>query len=112
MSGMAMATIVWSMKVIATAKTIAASTRFLLAIEGRIVSGNVRAARAVHGARDALHRGRLALVPACVRAGQRRGSQAVEQHRQPHRGVDHERRSEEHTSELQSHVNLVCRLLL
>ena len=28
-SGMAMATIVWSMNVIATAKTIAASTRFL-----------------------------------------------------------------------------------
>src|SRR5690242_21176397 len=32
------------------------------------------------------------------------------------RGVDHHRsgwpRSEEHTSELQSHVNLVCRLLL
>src|SRR5690242_20771525 len=26
--------------------------------------------------------------------------------------VDHGRRSEEHTSELQSHVNLVCRLLL
>src|SRR5690242_21196235 len=31
-----------------------------------------------------------------------------------HRGGDHvaEHRSEEHTSELQSHVNLVCRLLL
>src|SRR5438477_9795432 len=27
-------------------------------------------------------------------------------------GVDHLYRSEEHTSELQSHVNLVCRLLL
>src|SRR5690242_21234133 len=26
--------------------------------------------------------------------------------------VDHQTRSEEHTSELQSHVNLVCRLLL
>src|SRR4051812_49854777 len=35
---------------------------------------------------------------------------------EPHRGVEghHQRarRSEEHTSELQSHVNLVCRLLL
>src|SRR5260370_24708969 len=28
------------------------------------------------------------------------------------RGVDHRMRSEEHTSELQSHLNLVCRLLL
>src|SRR5690242_21934482 len=28
------------------------------------------------------------------------------------REVRHQRRSEEHTSELQSHVNLVCRLLL
>src|SRR5438477_8832250 len=27
-------------------------------------------------------------------------------------GIDHGHRSEEHTSELQSHVNLVCRLLL
>ena len=32
MLGMAMATIVWSMKVIATANTIAASTRFLLGL--------------------------------------------------------------------------------
>src|SRR6266571_1415745 len=30
----------------------------------------------------------------------------------PHAGVDGVLRSEEHTSELQSHVNLVCRLLL
>src|SRR5260370_6374367 len=29
-----------------------------------------------------------------------------------HRRWDFERRSEEHTSELQSHLNLVCRLLL
>src|SRR5207237_4701040 len=29
-----------------------------------------------------------------------------------YRGVDRKRRSEEHTSELQSHLNLVCRLLL
>src|SRR5260370_17362668 len=28
------------------------------------------------------------------------------------RGRDHDERSEEHTSELQSHLNLVCRLLL
>src|SRR5260370_26964225 len=28
------------------------------------------------------------------------------------RAATHERRSEEHTSELQSHLNLVCRLLL
>src|SRR5690242_21400706 len=35
--------------------------------------------------------------------------------REPLRWIEHERpevRSEEHTSELQSHVNLVCRLLL
>src|SRR5260370_12811470 len=30
----------------------------------------------------------------------------------PARGRDEVRRSEEHTSELQSHLNLVCRLLL
>src|SRR5438477_9641402 len=30
----------------------------------------------------------------------------------PVRADPHEQRSEEHTSELQSHVNLVCRLLL
>src|SRR5438477_9688562 len=37
-----------------------------------------------------------------------------ERHRRGHADVDaqHARRSEEHTSELQSHVNLVCRLLL
>src|SRR6266571_617541 len=37
-----------------------------------------------------------------------------ERKRQPQARVAHhpERRSEEHTSELQSHVNLVCRLLL
>src|SRR5438477_5805268 len=34
-------------------------------------------------------------------------------HAQPERGVELDTtRSEEHTSELQSHVNLVCRLLL
>src|SRR5260370_25300016 len=32
--------------------------------------------------------------------------------RHPHGGQDHDVRSEEHTSELQSHLNLVCRLLL
>src|SRR5260370_32589168 len=52
---------------------------------------------AVHGAREALvlellpHRGRLEPVDHLARAHQR---------------------SEEHTSELQSHLNLVCRLLL
>src|SRR5690242_21066812 len=30
----------------------------------------------------------------------------------PHEMLHQQRRSEEHTSELQSHVNLVCRLLL
>src|SRR5436190_9933800 len=30
----------------------------------------------------------------------------------PHAHMDHEKRSEEHTSELQSHSDLVCRLLL
>src|SRR5438477_8190706 len=43
---------------------------------------------------------------------------AVQDQDQPRRGVQdcshlvHQMRSEEHTSELQSHVNLVCRLLL
>src|SRR5690242_21570897 len=34
------------------------------------------------------------------------------QHHDRVMGVDRDSRSEEHTSELQSHVNLVCRLLL
>src|SRR2546429_2986052 len=33
-------------------------------------------------------------------------------HHARHRGVGHERESEEHTSELQSRLHLVCRLLL
>src|SRR5690242_21264074 len=37
---------------------------------------------------------------------------AVEVARDVHRLAGHRVRSEEHTSELQSHVNLVCRLLL
>src|SRR5690242_21196795 len=36
----------------------------------------------------------------------------AERHRAPQRDVLPLARSEEHTSELQSHVNLVCRLLL
>src|SRR5690242_21325555 len=40
--------------------------------------------------------------------GHRCAVRAQDQGRDPHR----HRRSEEHTSELQSHVNLVCRLLL
>src|SRR5690242_21154052 len=34
------------------------------------------------------------------------------QHDRGHHEAEHRARSEEHTSELQSHVNLVCRLLL
>src|SRR5690242_21301906 len=49
-------------------------------------------------------------------AGERRfaqGEQRVAVEVVPDRAADHRRdRSEEHTSELQSHVNLVCRLLL
>src|SRR3954463_4205535 len=44
-----------------------------------------------------------------LRRGQRRGRGALEPVRQ---AADHPARSEEHTSELQSHDNLVCRLLL
>src|SRR4051812_49915547 len=39
------------------------------------------------------------------------GRRVLLEHRR-HRRVREEPRSEEHTSELQSHVNLVCRLLL
>src|SRR5690242_21242973 len=38
--------------------------------------------------------------------------QLVDGHRQHDDHAEEDRRSEEHTSELQSHVNLVCRLLL
>src|SRR5690242_20872615 len=45
-----------------------------------------------------------------------RGVEQLEERRRaqlaPHPARVHDRRSEEHTSELQSHVNLVCRLLL
>src|SRR5690242_21332597 len=40
-----------------------------------------------------------------------RGDAQVTRHGEAQSGADR-RRSEEHTSELQSHVNLVCRLLL
>src|SRR5260370_10905381 len=36
----------------------------------------------------------------------------ITSHRVRNRGLDAAERSEEHTSELQSHLNLVCRLLL
>src|SRR5690242_21439094 len=58
-------------------------------------------------------------ISACVAADRGDVERAVRQPRgevQPGRGGDHgqraRERSEEHTSELQSHVNLVCRLLL
>src|SRR4051812_49643278 len=54
---------------------------------------------------------RLGLRP--VRRGRRRARQALEEGRPRRTGRrPSRRRSEEHTSELQSHVNLVCRLLL
>src|SRR5690242_6635717 len=43
---------------------------------------------------------------------QEHGRLGMIDHRNQHRGRPHRLRSEEHTSELQSHVNLVCRLLL
>src|SRR6266571_7177563 len=81
--------------------------------------------RAVH----AVHRPLLRLVRADDARGRAaddgvRAASAAAPHRPPHRrrldhfsatiSLDslHRRRSEEHTSELQSHVNLVCRLLL
>src|SRR5690242_21340947 len=48
-----------------------------------------------------------------VRRGAEGGERARHGLRRVHApDVDHPGRSEEHTSELQSHVNLVCRLLL
>src|SRR2546426_6034167 len=46
------------------------------------------------------------------RAGSRTASRAAAGRRQPSPGCDPASRSEEHTSELQSPCNLVCRLLL
>src|SRR5690242_21212118 len=66
-------------------------------------------------------------LPAVLRRGQGRRQYGPAQHslvreralhlhagavEQPARGQRQRQRSEEHTSELQSHVNLVCRLLL
>src|SRR2546430_15195207 len=53
-------------------------------------------------------------LPICRRV-QRRGGDQPRVHPDPghaHRGDHHDARSEEHTSELQSQSNLVCRLLL
>src|SRR5438477_4161663 len=58
---------------------------------------------AVHGGRRRYRRG-------CLRRSYRPLPPPPVAHR-PHRQYHH-KRSEEHTSELQSHVNLVCRLLL
>src|SRR6267142_3904968 len=64
-------------------------------------------------------------IPCCCRASDLRdgtggvpdqgpslGAHATRRVRDPRRHRRRRRRSEEHTSELQSHVNLVCRLLL
>src|SRR5438477_5683010 len=59
--------------------------------------------RAAGAGIEALHPGALRIPP------RGRGSPAAEV---PGTRATTERRSEEHTSELQSHVNLVCRLLL
>src|SRR6266480_8078224 len=49
-------------------------------------------------------------IPRVMRRG--RGSRAADPARTPSATPPSSSRSEEHTSELQSHVNLVCRLLL
>src|SRR5438477_8670424 len=48
-------------------------------------------------------------VPGVVNADKQQQQRRRADHEEAHRGIP---RSEEHTSELQSHVNLVCRLLL
>src|SRR5260370_6987507 len=54
----------------------------------------------------------------CPRLGEREGDRISERDERPQRAVGERPRrividrSEEHTSELQSHLNLVCRLLL
>src|SRR5260370_21670988 len=53
-----------------------------------------------------------ALVVPRRRRDPRRGTAGVGDARQPSPRGDGVHRSEEHTSELQSHLNLVCRLLL
>src|SRR5260221_10952998 len=47
-----------------------------------------------------------------VPAARRRGAAKAEKRYRRHRDAHHTKRSEEHTSELQSHSDLVCRLLL
>src|SRR5260370_21107893 len=51
-------------------------------------------------------------VAETARLGDRHGERDLEVLGQSHRRSPGLRRSEEHTSELQSHLNLVCRLLL
>src|SRR5260370_13749486 len=50
----------------------------------------------------------------CCRCGEARSAQGVVRYSHVNPGIDRRSRvrSEEHTSELQSHLNLVCRLLL
>src|SRR5260370_19867074 len=50
-------------------------------------------------------------TPYCNESIRRRSSNSIGRSRLPCE-TDRKRRSEEHTSELQSHLNLVCRLLL
>src|SRR5260221_5031650 len=50
--------------------------------------------------------------PRSSRLAWRQGSQGPEQYLAPAVAATRSRRSEEHTSELQSHSDLVCRLLL
>src|SRR5690242_5459904 len=68
----------------------------------------VRGARAGRGSAATGHRG----AGSGVGERPRRRHFVLREPRHPRRQQPHRLRSEEHTSELQSHVNLVCRLLL
>src|SRR5260370_32257079 len=55
---------------------------------------------------------RVAVIEFKTEDGQYLPSDTIEPAGNPKASTDRPRRSEEHTSELQSHLNLVCRLLL
>src|SRR5207249_5528615 len=82
------------------------STRARIRAEARVVEGAV----AVHGDHRVAERGDAAGHGRHEAAGPRQP--AVVRRREPREEAPQENRSEEHTSELQSRFDLVCRLLL
>src|SRR5690242_19794474 len=75
------------------------------------VAGNIQPFGLLHGGASCVLAETIGSLGAALHAGGGRVVVGIEISATHHRGAT-DGRSEEHTSELQSHVNLVCRLLL